>query len=242
MHLLRRRDSGPTVAFLTAGVMLAAFVVSSWINARINPGWSPRYFIAIIAPSIVLSAVALSRAGRLGPIALVLVALLGFKGWVFFDEPYGVDTLSNLKTVSYTIGPQLHRGDLIIGLEPGQVTTLYHYLPPGMRYATSMGPVHDPGVIDWRDVVDRLERADVERDVGPLIDSVPVGGHIAIAIPNFARERSLTRYFQLVNARGAELVRYVTHDPRLALMLVVPPARKYVVGASSNVEVFIKTS
>jgi hypothetical protein len=172
----------------------------------------------------------------------VLVALLGFKPWVFFDDPYGSDTLSNLKSVSRVIGPQLHRGDLVIGLEPGQVTTLYHYLPSGLRYATSMGRVRDPGVIDWRDVVDRLQRADVERDVGPLIDALPVGGHVAVAVPNFIRERSLTLYFQLVNARGAELVRYVTHDPRLALMLVVPPARKYVVGASSHVDVFVRTS
>ena len=240
-HLLRRRRSPATVAFLTAAAMLAAFVLSSWVNARINPGWSPRYFIAIIGPSILVAAVALARAGRLGTVALIIVAVVGFKPWVFFDNPVGNDGLSNLKTVSRTIGPHLQPRDLVIGLEPGQVTTLYHYLPPGLRYATSMGPVRDPGVIDWRNVVDRLEHADVKRDVGPLIDALPKGAHVAVAIPNFSRESHLTRYFELVNQRGAELVKFVTRDPRLALLLVVPPARTYAVGASAHVHVFVKT-
>jgi hypothetical protein len=240
-HLWRHRTSRAAIAFLTAFVMLAVFVVSSWANARINPGWSPRYFIAIIAPSILVAAVALARSGRLGPIALVMVAVLGFKPWVFFDDPYGADTLSNLKSVSRIIGPQLQPGDLVIGQEPGQVTTLYHYLPPGLRYATPMGLVRDPGVIDWRDVVDRLEHANVIRDVGPLIDAVPPGGHVVVAVPNFSRERDLTRYFELVNARGAELRRNIARDPDLALLLVVPPAREYVVGASSHVSVFVRT-
>ena len=240
-ELVRRHHSRETVAFLVAAVMLAGFVASSWANARINPGWSPRYFIAIIGPSVLVSAVALARARWLGTVALVVVAVLGMKPLTFFFDSAGADTLSNLKTVSRTIGPRLQPGDVVIGLEPGQVTTLYHYLPPGMRYATSMGPVRDPGVIDWRDVIDRLEHADVHRNVSRLIDDLPPGGHLVVAVPNFARERHLTRYFTLVDRRGNELVRIVGHDPRLALLLVVPPASDYPVGASAHVRVYVKT-
>ena len=58
----------------------------------------------------------------------------GWSGW-----------LSNLKGAARTIAPRLRPGDLVLSMEPGQLTTLYHYLPPGMRYATSMGLVRDPG-------------------------------------------------------------------------------------------------
>jgi hypothetical protein len=240
-QMLRHRRSRTTLAYLTAATMLATFIVASWANAHINPGWSPRYFIAILGPSVLVAAVALSRTGRLGAVALVIVAVLGFKPWAYFSNSAGADEWSNLKTVSQTIGPRLQPGDLVFAWEPGQVTTLYHYLPPGMRYGTSMGLVRDPGVIDWRDVIDRLEHADVRRIVTPLIDATPVGGHIVVAVPNFARERSLTRYFQLVNQRGGELMTTVSHDPRMTQLLVLPPTRMYPVGASSNVHVYVKT-
>jgi hypothetical protein len=240
-HLVRWRRSQASIAYLVAATIFFGFILSAWINARINPGWSPRYFIAIAAPTVIVAGVALSRVGRLGLVALIVVAALGFKPWQFFRVEAGTDSLSNIKAASRIVGPKLQRGDVVIGLEPGQVTTLAYYLPPGMRYATCMGPVRDPGVIDWRDVVDRLETADTPRVIHDLIDSVPAGGHVVVAVPNFTRERNLTRYFELVNLRSAQVRNLVNRDPHLALMQVVPRSAVYPIGASAHLRVYLKT-
>jgi hypothetical protein len=242
-EMLRRRRSRATVAYGAAALMMAAFIATAWVGAHLNPGWSARYFIAIIAPTILVVAVALAGVGRWGLVALIAVALMSAKTADAFPDPkVGMAGLSNLKGAARTIAPRLHPGDLVFSIEPGQLTTLYHYLPPGMRYATSMGPVRDPGVIDWRDVVDRLERADVRRNVTALVDTVPVGGHVVVATPNFIRETDLTRYFKLVNKNGRVLVATVSRDPRVAQLLVVPPEVTYPVGASAHLRVFERTS
>jgi hypothetical protein len=242
-QMLRRRRSRPTVAYGVAALLMAAFIVTAWVSAQINPGWSARYFVAIVAPTILVVAVALDRAGRWGVVALVAVALLTARPVdVFPERGVGMAELSNLKGAARSIAPRLRPGDLVLSMEPGQLTTLYHYLPPGLRYATSMGPVRDPGVIDWRDVVDRLERADVRRNVTEMVDALPVGGHVVVATPNFIRETDLTRYFELVNENGRVLLETVTRDPRVVQQVVVPPAGTYPVGASSHLRVFERTS
>lgn len=242
-QMLRRRRSRATVAYGVAALLLAVFLVTAWISAQINPGWSARYFIGIMGPVVLVVGVALARAGRWGLVALIVVALLTARPVDIFPErKVGMSELSNLKGVARSIGPRLQPGDLVLSMEPGQLTTLHHYLPPGLRYGTSMGPVRDPGVIDWRDVVDRLERADVRRNVTDMVDAVPVGGHVVVATPNFIRETNLTRYFELVNRNGRMLLQTVTRDPRMVQQLVVPRAGSYPVGASAYVRVFERTS
>jgi hypothetical protein len=241
-QLLRRRRSRATRAFLVGVVLLAGFILTAWANARINSGWSSRYFIAVLGPTILVAAVALARAGRVGTIALVVVAVVGMHPSTDFFDRAKVGQLSNFKTVSKRVEPRLQANDLVLVLEPGQVTTLRHYLGPEYRYATTMGPVVDPGVIDWRDVMDRLERADTRRVVGDLIDSVPVGGHVVVATPNFMREGRLNKYLKLVVEQGRVLIDTVTHDPRFEQQSVTPPRRIYPVGASAHVRVFERTS
>jgi mannosyltransferase len=261
-EMLRRRRSRLTVAYGAAALLMLAFIVIAWVGSHLNPGWSPRYFIIIVAPTILVIAVALSRVGRWGLVALIAIGFLSARPaapicassairafgvctdavHVFPDDKVGMAQLSNLKGAAHTIAPRLRPGDLVLSMEPGQLTTLYHYLPPGMRYATSMGVVRDPGVIDWRDVIDRLAQADVRRNVTELVDALPVGGHVVVATPNFIRETRLTRYFKLVNRNGRVLLETVTHDPRIVQLLVVPRAGTYPVGASSYLRVFERTS
>jgi hypothetical protein len=242
-EMMRRRRSRPTRAYGVAALLMAAFITTAWVGAHLNPGWSPRYFVAILGPTFLVVAVALSRAGRWGLVALIVVVLLTARPiGVFTGRKIGVAEYSNLKGAARTIAPRLRPGDLVLSMEPGQLTTLYHYLPPGLRYATSMGPVRDPGVIDWRDVIVRLERADVRRTVSRMVDTVPVGGHVVVAVPNFIRETDLTRYFQLVNRDGKVLIATVSHDPRIVQQVVVPPTGTYPRGASAHLRVFERTS
>ena len=242
-EMVRRRRSRPSVAYGIAALIMATFLVTAWIGAHLNPGWSPRYFVAVIGSIILVAGVALSRAGRWGLVALIALAFISARpDGLFYEPKYGMAGLSNLKGAARAIAPRLRPGDLVMSMEPGQLTTLYHYLPPGMRYATSMGPRSDPGVIDWRDVVTRLEHADVRRNVAELVNAVPVGGHVVVATPNFIRETDLTRYFKLVNRDGRVLIQTVARDPRLVQQVVVPREGTYPVGASAHLRVFERIS
>jgi len=90
---------------------------------------------------------------------------------------------SNVREISEAIAPSLHPGDLVVSTQPEQVPVLHYYLPDGLRYATLTGAVPDVGVTDWRDGVERLERTSPERDLAPLLDTVPPGGRVALVVP-----------------------------------------------------------
>lgn len=72
----------------------------------------------------------------------------------------------------------------MLSTQPEQVPVLAHYLPAGLRYATPLGPVPDPRVMDWRDALGRLETARPEVSLAPLLDSLPPGTRILLVRPD----------------------------------------------------------
>ena len=76
------------------------------------------------------------RAGRFGFAALVIV--------VFFWVGYAVqDNKENARAIAAGLGT-LHPGELVISTHPEQVPVLRYYLGPGLRFATTLGPVRRP--------------------------------------------------------------------------------------------------
>ena len=63
---------------------------------------------------------------------------------------------SNVAGISSVAATSLEPGDLVVSTQPEQVPVLVHYLPDGLRFATPLGPVADPAVMDWRDALSRL--------------------------------------------------------------------------------------
>jgi len=66
---------------------------------------------------------------------------------------------SNVREVAALARPYVHRGDLVVSTHPEQTPALRFYLGTGFRWATTLGPVRDPQIMDWRDVVDRIRAA-----------------------------------------------------------------------------------
>jgi hypothetical protein len=66
-----------------------------------------------------------------------------------------------------------------------------YYLPPGLHYASTEGPIADPYVVDWRDGVERLRRGDPAVTVPPLLDRLPVGGHVLVVCPTSGASSAL---------------------------------------------------
>ena len=66
---------------------------------------------------------------------------------------------SNAHDAAVTVQDRLRPGDLVVASHPEQVPVMDVYLPAGLRWATAMGSVPDPQVMDWRDAMTRFRRA-----------------------------------------------------------------------------------
>ena len=147
-----------------------------------------RYLAAVVSPVLLLLAVGIARGGRLAVAALAVAAILtlpiGVKGPFY--------TKSNARALAGQVAPQLKPRDLVILPDFEMVPLFSHYLPPGMRYATTSGLVPDQNIVDWRRSMDRLVDDDPDHTLPPLIEAVPAGGRVLLGCPpvNAPTERS----------------------------------------------------
>ena len=51
---------------------------------------------------------------------------------------------SDMRDISGEMTPRMHAGDLVVSAQPEQVPLTWYYLPGGLRYASTIGPVADP--------------------------------------------------------------------------------------------------
>jgi hypothetical protein len=110
---------------------------------------------------------------------------------------------SNVGAIAAAARPFLARGDLVVVAQSEQVAVLHHYLPPGLRYVTPTGPVADPSVVDWRDLVHRLQVSSVCSVVEPEIAALPAGAYILLVNPYKHLGASGTTWARTVNAQVA---------------------------------------
>src|SRR3954471_1555938 len=124
---LAQRSARERNVLVPALVSLALVpIVSAWLVSQVSPAWATRYLSIAVAPLLVLGAVGLNRAGRLGFAGLGILAAY----WGFASAPA---SKSNAHYVADSMTPMLQRGDLVISTQPEQVPTLAHYLPKDLR-------------------------------------------------------------------------------------------------------------
>jgi mannosyltransferase len=193
------------------GVIVAVTVLLAWISSQIQPAWTTRYFSVVFGPIVLLAAAAIVRGRRVGTVTLIVLLFLWWGFAVRNDK-------ENAKAIVAQLAPQLHRGELVISTHPEQVPVLRYYAGPGFRWATTLGPVSDDQVFDWRDAVDRLRAADPRATLEPLIESVPKGGEFIVVAPVFRDYRAWrAKWTKLVWQRSVAWTSLIQHDPRLEL-------------------------
>jgi hypothetical protein len=173
---------------LAMAIVAAGTLLSAWAYSRFgSPAWALRYLVVVLAPMALLVALGLGRVPVLGPLAVVAAALLAWHGRPL---PSTLEHKSNVAQVVGELRPSLPRGTLVFSTQPEQVPELAHELGPGMRFATPLGRVADPGVMDWRDALARLRAARFAPSLGADVSNLHRGQRLLVVQPLFSHADS----------------------------------------------------
>ena len=168
----------------------------------------------VVGPVIVLAAVGLARAGRVGLVVLAVLAAL----WLGYRAPADK---SNGAALGAQLGP-LPPSTLVLSAQPEQLPLLAYYLGPA-RFASPLGESDDPLVVDWRDALDRLRAASPRHSLAPLVERLEPGQRLVLVVPRSAQRGWDAPWQREVLARAAELDRYAHASPQLRRLREVAP-------------------
>ena len=209
--VLRRRGDPERTAVLSLAVLAAVTITLAWTASQFSPAWTSRYFAIVLGPLVVIAARGLVRAGRFGAFALIAVLFL-WSGTTLKDNK------ENARQVSAALVRTIHPGELVISTQPEQVPLFRYYLGGAPRFATTLGPVPDSQVFDWRDVIDRLHAAKPRPTLDALLASVAPGSEFVVVTPVFRDYRAWNaRWTKLVWQRSVQWTALLQADPRVRL-------------------------
>jgi hypothetical protein len=91
-----------------------------------------------------------------------------------------------------------------------------HYLGPQFRYGDIFGPVKDPGVMDWRDGLERMKKVRIKTNLEPQLATVPLHGHVVLvrAIVDKKANSWDAPWTHRVAIFGVHWARALNRDPR----------------------------
>jgi mannosyltransferase len=219
--VLWTRKQRPITGTRVAGVLVAVAVLTTlagFLGAQLEPSWAGRYLAVIVAPFLLAAAGALSpvRRGRLVVLGVCLVLAAWSAIGALLPNPNAKYAKSNVGAVAGAVAPQLRPGDLVIVTQTEQVPVLAHYLPPGLLYVVPSGPVADPLVVDWRNIVERLQVSQPCSAVAPSLNALAVGTDVLVVNPGRTLGASGTAWSTAVNHQVEAVDDMVVHDASLA--------------------------
>lgn len=211
MLVRAQHGRGRTIATALLAIVLTT-LVTAWIYSKLSPAWAERYLAVLLGPTLVLCGIGLDRARTLGVAALALT--LGF--WIADPRDARVDHKSNVATVVSKVRSRLDTDALVLSPQPEQVPVLGYYLPRSVRFATPLGPVGDPRMMDWRDALPRMQRTGALRALAPFLAGVVPGHQVALVLSS-SPDRS-SRWLRAVERRTRAWRQALRHDRRFVLV------------------------
>jgi hypothetical protein len=202
----------PQALALWSLILLAVITLAcGWLASQITPAWVPRYFAPVLAPLLLLAAFGSARARAVGIVA-ILASL------VFLANPgaFATEYKSNVRDIGGEMTPRVHAGDLVIVTQPEQTSLAWYYLPSGLRYANTIGPVADPRYMNWVNALDGLKNRNWRSIETSLIASVQPGQQILFIRPLTEGETNWdTTWTELIRRRSAQWGAVLQSDPQL---------------------------
>lgn len=198
-------------------IMILTGILLGWLASQVSPSFANRYLAAFVGQTILLAAVGLAAAGRLGLVCLLVIGVQ----WLD-PRTTQVETKSNARALSQSIEQMVTGGDLVVSTQPEQLPLMAYYLPDVVRYADALGPVDDPLVFDWRDAVDRLKAAKPTPTSDRLVRTLEPGQELVLVQPIIRTARWGAPWTSLVRKRSQQWERRLNADRRLRREAVVP--------------------
>jgi len=160
-------------------------VTAGWCAAHIDPSWAARY-LTVALPALFLATAGVLTASRRGR-QLAVVTVVVLIAWNVLGAALPNANARYAKSNVAAVAAQARRvvqpGDLVVVTQSEQLAVVHYYLPAGLRYATPAGPVNDPTVVDWRDLVSRLNAAEPCFALAPTLEALPVGARVLVIDP-----------------------------------------------------------
>ena len=178
--LLVKAERASTQAKIALILLMLVFftLMFGWIASQITPAWNPRYFAPIVPAIMMLTAIGMSRAGVVGALTLA-VALI----FLARPETYAPAHKSDVQDIGGELGPMMHRGDLVIVGQPEQTPLAYYYLPAGLRFSSTIGPVKDPSYVNWINALPRYRAAQPAKVLTPMLNKLSPGQQVLYIRP-----------------------------------------------------------
>ncbi|HEX4760101.1 MAG TPA: glycosyltransferase family 39 protein [Thermoleophilaceae bacterium] len=218
--LTKRVEDKERLAIITAGTLCIATLAIAWLVSQVSPAWTTRYLGVVLGQLLLIGALGLARAGYLGLVAFVIVI-----GVWSIPKTYGLKNKSNADDLGRAVKQRnlLHRGDLVLSMQPEQTPLLRYNLPGGLIYGTPLGRVHNPSVMNWTDGQDRLIAATPAKNLEPLLARLPRSGRVLIVHPVTTDASDWDApWTQLVRRRAAQWGAVLASDKHFRKVGVVP--------------------
>ena len=90
---------------------------------------------------------------------------------------------SDMRDVGGEMAPLLHQGDLVVVGQPEQTPLADYYLPAGLRFATTIGPVNDPSYMNWVYALRGCATRSPQATLPPLLASLKRGQQLLFVRP-----------------------------------------------------------
>ncbi len=199
--LMPARRRTPEAAMFWALIAIPAVALAvARIAGFFIPIWAWRYFAPIVAPLLLLGALGTARARIVGVAAIIFcVVFLANAG--SFAPAYK----SDMRDVAAEMQPLLHPGDLVVVGQPEEAPLAWYYLPAGLRFASTLGPISDPSVMNWMGAMGRLQGANPQATLRTLVASLKPGQQLLYVRPLTEGAKNWTAAWPaLVRRRSAQ--------------------------------------
>jgi hypothetical protein len=139
-----------------------------------------------------------------------------------------------MRDISGELTPILRSNAVVVDAQPDSTPLAWYYLPGTLHdYQTTLGPVKDPSFMDWVYALKRLQAANPQAVLPPLVASLKPGQQLLYVRPlTEGANNWKSAWTQLVRRRAAQWGQILQDDVNRGILKAVATAPHNYRGAS----------
>jgi mannosyltransferase len=231
-----RRRTPEATAVVSLITLTVVALLLALVALILLPDWDYRLFAPVVAPLLLVTALAAARSNLLD---LLLVAL----SCAFLANPASfIPYKSDVKDIAGELQGDLRANDIVLVAQPEQTPLAWYYLPARLRFYTALGPDPHPTWMNWDDALGRLQRASPSRLVAQVTAELQPGQRLLYIRPLTEGVANWSQtWAMLVRLRAAQIGAALATDPQLTRMgAFAPHSYKGSIYLPSSALMFVK--